>query len=269
MEQSATEIGAAFGTDIDLPEAPAGMDSAEWFARLQLAACYRLVDHYGWTSVVYNHITLRIPGTEDFLINPFGLRYDEIGASDLIRIDIDGNRKSDSPWPVNLAGYRIHSTIHKARPDLHCVLHTHEPVSQALAATDSPAIPVTQEGCQFFERVGYHDFEGIVLDGEEGPRIVAALGPVNHTLVLRNHGLITAGPTCVWAFVRHCHFISNTKVQLAAMAAGGLRRIPEAVMAKTREQFEGGSASANALVRHPEWPALIRLIDAKDASWKQ
>lgn len=268
MDQSVSDIGAAYGIDVDLPPAPAGMDGNEWFARLQLAACYRLVDDSGWTSVVYNHITLRIPGTDEFLINPFGLRYDEIRASDLIRIDIDGNRKSESPWPVNAAGYQIHSTIHKARPDLHCVLHTHEPVSQALAATNAAAIPVTQEGCQFHERVGYHDFEGIVLDGDEGPRIVEALGPVNHTLVLRNHGLITAGPDCVWAYVRHCHFVRNTDVQLRAMAAGDLRPIPEAVMVKTREQFEGGSASANALVRHPEWPALIRMIDRKDPSWK-
>ena len=254
--------------EVNLPPAPAGMSDAEWQARLELALCYRLVDHYGWTSVVYNHITLRIPGSDHLLINPFGLRYDEIRASDLVKIDLDGNILSETTWPVNLAGYVIHSTVHRARPDLHCVLHTHEPISQSFCATDAQVIPVTQEGCQFYERVGYHEFEGIVLDGSEGPRIVAALGDKHHTLVLRNHGLLTAGASPTWAFVRHMAFIRNAEVQMAAMATGRLHPIDEKVMAHTREQFEGGSAQANAKTRHPEWPALVRLIDCKDPMWK-
>jgi ribulose-5-phosphate 4-epimerase/fuculose-1-phosphate aldolase len=255
--------------ELDLPSAPPGMSDIEWKTRLDLAACYRLVDYYGWTSVVYNHISCRIPGTEYLLINPFGLRYDEICASNLIKIDIDGNKYSDSDMPVNLAGYLIHSAIHKARPeDLHCVMHTHEAVSQSLCAVDGPVIPVTQEGCQFFERVGYHDFEGIVLDDSEQQRLTASLGQLNHTLVLKNHGLITAGLNCTWAFVRHLAFIRNAEVQLRAMAAGNLSLIDEDVMAKTREQFEGGTAQAGAKVRHPEWPALLRLIDQKSPDWK-
>lgn len=255
--------------EIELPATPAGMSDAEWQTRLELAACYRIVDHYGWTSIVYNHITCRIPGTDHLLINPFGLRYDEMRASDLIKIDIDGNKLSDSNWPVNKAGYLIHSAIHQARPnDLHCVLHTHEAVSQALCATDTPVIPVTQEGCQFHERVGYHDFGGIVLDESEQERLLAALGQHNHTLVLKNHGLITAGPSCTWAVVRHYAFIRNAEVQLRAMATGKLHPIEEAVMVHTRDQFEGGAAQAGATVRHPEWPALLRLIDRKDPSWK-
>ncbi|MEZ5480307.1 MAG: class II aldolase/adducin family protein [Thiolinea sp.] len=254
---------------LELPAPPSGMHQAEWDTRLQLAACYRMVDYYGWTSVVYNHITCRIPGTHDFLINPFGLRYDEIRASDLIRIDIDGHPLSDSDWPVNQAGYLIHSAIHKARPDLHCILHTHEPVSQALCATDTEVIPVTQEGCQFYQRVGYHPFEGIVLDQGEQQRLIAALGSENHTLVLKNHGLITAGATPTWAFVRHHAFIRNAEVQLRAMAAGTVHRIDAAVMAHTRDQFEGGAAQAGAKVRHPEWPALLRLIDRQNPDWKQ
>lgn len=254
---------------VELPSAPVGMSNTEWQARLQLAATYRMVDHFGWTFIVYNHISLRIPGTEEFLINPFGVRYDELRASDLIKIDIEGNALSESDWNVNKAGYNIHSTLHKARPDLHCILHTHEPISQALCAVDSPVIPVTQEGCQFFERTGYHEFEGIVLDGSEGPRLAAALGESNHTLVLRNHGLLTAGADCTWAFVRHFAFIRNAEVQLKAMAAGKLNLIDEEIMRKTRHQFEGGEAQANAKVRHPEWPALIRLIDQKDPSWKR
>ena len=254
--------------DVTLPPAPAGMSATEWEARQQLALAYRLVDLHGWTAQVYNHITLRVPGTDHLLINPFGMRYDEIRASDLIKIDLDGNALSDSDWPVNKAGYVIHSTIHRARADLHCVLHTHEAYSQALAATDSPVVPVTQEGCQFFERVGYHAFEGIVLDGSEGPRIVQALGDRHHTLLLRHHGLITAGPDPVWAFVRHAAFIRNAQVQLAAMATGRMQSMTVEAMTRTREQFEAGSAQANAKQRHPEWPAWMRQIDAKDPSWK-
>ncbi|MCY0966383.1 class II aldolase/adducin family protein [Parathalassolituus penaei] len=253
---------------VDVPATPAGMSEAEWMVRLELAATYRLVDYYGWTAIVYNHISRRIPGTDEFLINPFGMRYDEIRASDLIRIDLDGNALSETDWPINKAGFLIHSTIHRTRPDLHAVLHTHEPISQALASIQSPVVPVTQEGCQFFERVGYHDFEGIVLDGSEGPRIIEALGEEYHTLLLKNHGLITAGPDCIWAFVRHLAFIQNADVQLKAMAAGTLNPIPEDIMRKTRHQFEGGDAQANAKVRHPEWPALLRLIDKIDDSWK-
>ncbi len=245
------------------------MTEAEWQSRLDLAACYRLVDYYGWTSVVYNHITSRIPDTDHFLINPFGMRYDEIRASDLIKVDVDGEKLSASDWPVNRAGYLIHSAIHRARPDdLHCVIHTHEAISQALCALNSPVIPVTQEGCQFYQRVGYHDFGGIVLDGSEEKKITAALGTQNHTLILKNHGLITAGPSCVWAFTRHYAFTRNASVQLQAMAAGTLNLINEDVMAKTREQFEGGDAQAGAKERHPEWPALLRLIDDRDPTWK-
>lgn len=261
-------MSADFGSIADAPDAPAGMDATEWEARLELAATYRLVEIYGWTSIVYNHITLRVPGTDEFLINPFGLRYDEITASNLVRVTLDGEKVSDSPWPINLAGYMIHSTLHRARPDLHCIIHTHEPISQSLCAVDAPCVPLTQEGCQFYERVGYHDFEGIVLDGSEGPRIVEAMGAGFHTLVLRHHGLITGGLTCTWAFVRHLAFIRNTEVQMAAMATGQMVPIPVDVMVNCRQQFEGGSAQAGAAQRHPEWPALIRRLNALDPSWK-
>ncbi len=258
---------------LDYPAAPEGVSPSEWDTRLQLAACYRIVDYFGWTSVVYNHITCRIPQSDALLINPFGLRYDEIRASDLIKIDINGNKINDSScandWPVNKAGYLIHCAIHQARPDdLHCIIHTHEAVSQALCATQSELIPVTQEGCQFYQRVGYHDFAGIVLHADEQERLRQALGQQNHTLVLKNHGLLTAGTTPTWAFVRHYAFIRNAQVQLQAMASGPLNRIDEAVMAHTRDQFEGGAAQAGAQVRHPEWPALLRLIDRLDPSWK-
>ncbi|MEM7240866.1 MAG: class II aldolase/adducin family protein [Pseudomonadota bacterium] len=268
MSDLKSKMANVLGDVSKIPAAPKGMDENEWLARLELAACYRAVEMYGWTSIVYNHITLRVSGTDNFLINPFGLRYDEITASNLIRVDAEGNKISESDWPVNLAGFNIHSAIHQGRKDLHCVIHTHEPISQAICAMEEPFTICSQEGCQFYDRVGYHDFEGIVLDGSEGPRLVDALGEKSHTLVLRNHGLITAGPDCIWAFVRHMHFIRNADIQLRAMASGTLQTIPEDIMIKTREQFEGGAAQAGAKLRHPEWPALVRKIDKLDPSWK-
>ncbi|MFL2827734.1 MAG: class II aldolase/adducin family protein [Paracoccaceae bacterium] len=252
------------------PKAPKNFTRDEWKARIELAAVYRLTDYYGWTSVVYNHITLRIPDTDTFLINPFGLRYDEITASNLVKLDLDGNKIDNVEWPVNQAGYNIHSAIHQARPeDLHCVMHTHEPISQTMSALNIKAFPMVQEGCQLYERVGYHDFEGIVLNSSEKKRLIKSLGTKNHTLVLKNHGLLTAGPSPIWAFVRHQVFIRNSDIQLRSLASGNnLNTIPKKVIVHTREQFEGGSAQGGAAVRHPEWPAFLRLLDKIDPSWK-
>ena len=255
---------------VEYPSKPKQFSEDEWRARIDLAAIYRLTDYYGWTSVVYNHITLRIPDTDTFLINPFGLRYDEIKATNLVKIDLEGNKIGDVDWPVNKAGYNIHSAIHQARPnDLHCVMHTHEPISQTISALDLEVYPMVQEGCQLFERVGYHDFEGIVLNSDAKERLVKSIGEKNHTLVLKNHGLLTAGPSPIWAFIRHQVFIRNSDIQLRALASGKkVNRIPEDVIIHTREQFEGGSAQAGAAVRHPEWPAFVRLLDKMDPSWK-
>ena len=195
------------GLEIEFPNRPNNFSQDEWEARVNLAACYRLVDYYGWSSTVYNHITLRVPNTDTFLINGFGLRYDEICASNLVLIDLDGNKLSDDDLPVNKAGFLIHSAIHQARPeDLHCVMHSHEANCQTLAASKSEFIPLTQEGCQMHGRVGYHDFNGIVLRNDEQEKIIEALGDNNHTLLMRNHGLLTAGPSAAWAFIRHQHF---------------------------------------------------------------
>lgn len=253
------------------PSAPKGMSDVEWKARLELAAAYRLTDYYGWTSVVYNHITLRVPDTNTFLINPFGLRYDEITASNLVLIDLNGNKvDKDNDMPVNKAGYLIHSAIHSARHnDLHCVMHTHEPFSQSLGALNVEVVPLVREACQLFERIGYHEFKGIVLDKSEQERLVLAMGEQKHTLVLKNHGLLTAGPSVAWAFVRHQLFIRNAEIQLKVMASGGeISHIPENIMRHTRQQFEGGDAQAGASVRHPEWPASLRLLDKIDENWK-
>ncbi|MCA3131811.1 MAG: class II aldolase/adducin family protein [Betaproteobacteria bacterium] len=253
---------------IEYGPVPEGCSAPEWQTRVELAACYRLVRHHGWDSQVYNHITARIPGTEHILINAFGLAYDEIRASNLVKIDLAGNKVGDSPYPINHAGYVIHSAIHAARPDLQCVAHTHSPNAVALAAVDTDFVPLSQEGCQFHERVGYHPFEGIALDGEEKQRLVADLGAGNHTLVLRNHGVLVCGPSITWAWVRLYQFEVAAGVQLRAMAAGQLNRIAPAIMARTRQQFEGGDAQAGAAVRHPEWPAALRMLDRVDDSYR-
>jgi ribulose-5-phosphate 4-epimerase/fuculose-1-phosphate aldolase len=148
-------------------------------------------------------------------------------------------------------------------------MHTHEPISQTMSALNLTAVPLVQEGCQLFERIGYHEFQGIVLDESEQKDLVAAIGETNHTLVLKNHGLLTAGPNVAWAFVRHQLFIRNSDVQLRALASGqDISYIPEDVMRHAREQFEGGAAQGGAAVRHPEWPAFWRMLDRIDPSWK-
>lgn len=247
---------------------PSGYSKEEWEARVDLALCYRMVDYYGWTTQVYNHISLRIPGTEHILINPFGLLYNEIKPSNLVKIDLDGNTVDDSPYPVNKAGFIIHSAIHKARPDVNCVLHTHNPDTQAVSALKSGFIPLMQETYQFYERIGYHHFEGIVLDEGEQDRLVNALGGEKHTLMLHNHGVVTLGENATWAFSRMYQLIQGCMVQLKAMATGDeLIQTTTDVMIKTREQFEGGDAQAGAEVRFPEWPAYYRLMSKLDPTW--
>ena len=148
-------------------------------------------------------------------------------------------------------------------------MHSHEVNSQTLAASKSKLIPLTQEGCQLYERVGYHEFNGIVLNDEEKEKLINAIGNEKHTLLMRNHGLITAGPTAAWAFIRHQHFIRNAEVQLKLMASNAeMSIISDNILKHTREQFEGGSAQAGAKVRHPEWPAFWRLLDTLDEKWK-
>ncbi len=248
------------------------ISETEWQTRVDLAAAYRLIHHYGWTSQVYNHITARVPGTESLLINPFGHSYDEICASNLVKIDIEGNKLDDNPYPVNLAGYTIHSAIHAAREDLQCVLHTHSQNATAVSSLEEGFIPLTQMACMFHERVGYHEFEGIALDLEERQRLIKDLGPKNHTMLLHNHGVIVCGQSIAHAVTRLYHFEDCSGVQLKAMAAvaGGatLKKPSLESVIKTRDQFESGAAQGGAAVLLPEWPAWQRMLDAIDSSWR-
>ncbi len=251
---------------------PTGMSEIEWNTRIDLAAAYRIVHHHGWTSQVYNHITARIPGTEELLINPFGHGYDEIRPGNLVKIDIDGNKLDESPHPVNVAGYTIHSAIHAARPDLQCVAHTHSQNATAICCLEEGFIPLTQMGCMFHERIATHEFEGIALDLAERKSLVEDLGSLNHTMLLYNHGLIVSGPTIAHAITRLYHFEDCAGVQLKAMAAvaGGatLKRPRPDIVKKTRQQFESGASQGGADVLLPEWPAYLRLLDRLDPTWR-
>ncbi len=218
---------------------PDGMTTEEWSARLELAACYRLFDHLGWTESIFNHITLRVPGGDasnpHYLINPFGLHYTEVSATNLLKIDAQGRKIGDSPYPVNAAGFTIHSVIHAARADAHCVIHTHTTAGMAVACKRHGLRHDNFYSAILYGRVAYHDFEGITTDLGEGPRLVASLGDKD-VLILRSHGLLVTGEhlpgalETMWIVQRAC------EVQMAADAAPGenwpiaeevLRQIPQ------------------------------------------
>ena len=253
------------------PQRFESMSDAEWQTRVDLAAAYRLVQLHGWTSQVYNHITARIPGTEEVLINPFGHAYDEIKPDNLVKIDLDGNKLDDNPYPVNQAGFTIHSAVHAARSDLQCVLHTHSQNATAICCLEEGFMPLTQMGCMFHERIATHEFQGIALDLAERESIVNDLGSDKHTMLLYNHGILIGGPSIAHAFTRLYHFEDCAGVQLKAMAAvaGGatLKHPDPGVVLKTREQFEGGAAQGGADVLLPEWPAYLRMLDRHDPDW--
>ena len=186
--------------------AQARMHPDEWAARVQLAACYRIFDLLGWTEMIYNHITLRLPesvtgGAKHFLINPFGLHYSEVTASNLVKIDVHGNKLDDNPWPVNPAGFTVHSAIHENIANAHCVMHTHTTNGLAVACTQGGLAQNNFYSAQLHDMVAYHDFEGITVHADECPRLLRNIGD-KPVVILRNHGLLSWGPTIALAFVR-------------------------------------------------------------------
>ena len=189
-------------TTLEIPSLEGKVSAEEWAVRVDLAAAYRLVALFGWEDLVFTHISARVPGTEDqFLINPYGVFFDEITASSLVKIGLNGDKVQDSPFPVNAAGFIIHSAVHSARHDAKCVLHTHTLDGVAVAAQRDGLLPLSQHSLFVITSVGYHDFEGPALDADEKPRLVADLG-TNSSLILRNHGLLTVGESVAEAFVR-------------------------------------------------------------------
>lgn len=240
----------------------------EWAARVELAACYRIFAHLGWTELIFNHITLRVPGPgHHFLINPYGLWYHEVTASNLVKIDLDGNIVGNSDWPVNPAGFVIHSAIHAARPDARCVMHTHTTAGMAVACLEEGLSGDNFYGAVIGDRCAYHDFEGITTDPDEKPRLVASLGS-NNFMILRNHGLLTCGETPAAAFQRLWTLQRACEVQLAALQTGRpLIAVPETVRQKSQrisETFEGNMQPSEDRV----FQALKRTIDRIDPSYK-
>jgi ribulose-5-phosphate 4-epimerase/fuculose-1-phosphate aldolase len=244
------------------PAAQGELNESE--TRVHLAACYRLIAHFGMDDLVFTHISARVPGSPDhFLINPYGLRFDEITASSLVKIDHEGHLVEDSTFPVNEAGFVIHSAIHMARPEVACVLHTHTHAGVAISCLDEGLRPMNQHSFLFVDRVAYHDYEGIALELGERERLVADLGD-KPALILRNHGLLTAGRTIPEAFSYMYNLEFSCRIQLAVMAAGRPSFPPEAVQKRTSAQWvRDGQPLGNR-----EWPALLRLLDKNDPSYR-
>jgi ribulose-5-phosphate 4-epimerase/fuculose-1-phosphate aldolase len=250
--------GAARATK-DLP-----LNEAERAARVQLAATYRIFDMLGWTEMIFNHITLRIPGDETlFLINPFGLHYREITASSLVLIDIEGNPVRESKWPVNRAGFVIHSAIHGANHGAHCVMHTHTTTGMAVASLKEGLSPTNFYAAQLHGRVAYHDFEGITVDEGEKERMLRDIGD-KPAVILRNHGLLAWGASVPEAFMMLWTLQRACDVQIAASAAGALNPIRESVFEQTvRESGPGEKRTCEDV-----FAAMLRLVDARDPSYR-
>ncbi len=237
------------------------VSDAEWQARVELAACYRLVDTYEMTDLIYNHITACIPGTEHLLINLYGLLYKEITASSLVKIDVEGEilAKPDTDYGINKSGYVIHGAIHKARPEVKCVMHTHTRAGIAVSAMNCGLLPLSQTSIRFHNHIGYHDFEGPAVDLDERERIVEDLGPHN-ALIMRNHGLLTCGPSVPEAFNLMYQLEQSCRSQVDAMSARDDLNVPgENVLAHTAHLYQPGTRRPYGVL---EWPAMIRRLDA-------
>ena len=245
----------------------ADMSPQEWEARQQLAACYRIFDHMGWSELIYNHITLRVPGEESaFLINPFGLSYREVTASNLVKIDIDGQVLDDSPYPVNRAGFTQHSVFHRHLPDAHCIIHTHTTAGMAVSACAEGLRPISFYAAAFAGQIAYHDFEGVTIRPEEGERLIANLG-TKRVMMLRNHGTLVMASTLPEAFLRHWSLQRACEIQVAAGAAGTPGHIPPEVIAVHQRDLAGVQLPVGPGV--PDFQAMVRVIDRIDPSWQR
>ena len=237
----------------------------EWAIRCDLAACYRLVAMYGWSDLVFTHISAKLPGPEHhFLINPYGLMFDEITASSLVKVDKDCNKVIDSPYPVNPAGFVIHSAVHEAREDAGCVLHTHTRAGVAVSAQAAGVLPISQQSTFVLGSVAYHGYQGVALRPEEKPSLQADLGHANY-LMLRNHGLLTVGKTIADAFLQMYVFESTCQIQISAQAGGPLTQVEPNIVqgvAQAMKVQTGGIGGAFV------WPSLIRKLERTDTIYK-
>jgi len=254
---------------LQFPSLKGKVSPEEWAVRVDLAAAYRLVSRYGWEDLVFTHISARVPDTEDqFLINPYGIFFDEITASSLVKIDQEGNKLDGSTYDVNKAGFVIHSAIHAVRHDAKCVLHTHTLNGVGVSAQRAGLLPISQHSMFVLRSLGYHDFEGPALDADEKPRLVADLG-TNTSLILRNHGLITVGESVAEAFVRMYYLEMSCAIQVRAQAGGGeLIHIDKAVIDKGYSAAMQEQRRRNGGQHRLAWPGLLRRLDRHDTSYR-
>ncbi|MBD3881435.1 class II aldolase/adducin family protein [Phormidium tenue FACHB-886] len=245
-----------------LPQAETAIDEAS--LRVQLAATYRLIDKFGMSDLVDTHISARLPGTNQFLFNPYGMMFHEITASSLVKVDLEGASIGPSDWVVNPAGFVIHSAVYAAREDIACVLHTHSRYGTAVSLLDCGLLPVSQFALQYYDRVAYHDYEGVSLDLEERDRLVQDLGN-RKVMILRNHGLLTAGRTIPEAFILAYYLEKSCEIQVLAQSTGNKLVIPsEAVCRKAAQQQDIDMENLGQL----QWGALLRLLDRDDPSYR-
>ncbi len=238
----------------------------EWRVRVDLAACYRLIAMYGWDDMIFTHISARVPGPDEhFLINAYGLLFEEMTASSLIKVDLNGAIVLDTPYPVNPAGFTIHSAVHAARTDAGCVLHTHTRAGIAVSAQEDGLLPLSQISLIPYATVSYHDYEGIALNEDEKPRLVADLGTSNF-LILRNHGLLTVGANIPDAFLFMYALETACQTQIMAQSTGGaLTPINPAIVAGIQAQVEAVTKGLGGALA---WPALLRKLDRRDSSFR-
>lgn len=248
------------------------MDPTEWEARVALAACYRMVARLGLDDLIYNHISARVPGHEDqFLLNPYGVLFEEITASSLVKIDTAGRKLDDASGEVNLAAFVIHAAIHGTSADAACVLHTHSDASVAVSGQEAGPLPLSQFAMRFYRRQAFHDYEGVAIDPGEQARLVRDLGP-HKVMLMRNHGILTIGRTPAEAFMLLYYFERAARIQLAMQAAtaAGTKLVmpPDEVCERAARQFWEQHGDI-LIAGEREWPALLRQLDRADPSYRQ
>lgn len=252
--------------NLSIPSLEGQVEAAEWQARVDLAAAYRLVALFGWDDLIFTHITLKVPGTQHFLINPYGLMFEEITASSLVKINLVGEKVMDSPFDINPAGFTIHSCIHAARHDAACIMHTHSINGMAVSAQTRGLLPISQFAFAVLHSLAYHDYEGIALYEEEQPRLVRDLG-VNNFLMLRSHGLLTIGSSVAEAFQAMHRFEAACMVQVRAQAGGDdLIDIPADILGKAKQQLAEVRKGRGASIL---WPGLLRRLDRTSPGFDQ
>jgi ribulose-5-phosphate 4-epimerase/fuculose-1-phosphate aldolase len=253
-----------------IPSLKEVVSAEEWALRCELAACYRLVAAYGWSDLVFTHISAKLPdsvtgGEHQFLINPYGLMFDEITASSLVKVDMACNKLHDSPFPVNPAGFVIHSAVHEARPEAQCVLHTHTRAVVAVSAQKHGILPISQQSTFVLASLAYHDYEGVAFRPDEKPRLQADLGNADY-LVLRNHGLLTVGRSIPGAFLSMYTFENTCRIQIDALAGGSeLTQVDPRILAGMTDVMRIATAGQGPQIA---WPALLRKLDRMDPSYK-